>query len=216
MSVAIVTGSAGLIGAEACRHFADLGMDVVGLDNDPAIADWAPDGREFFYLTRRRGIVVHEISTGRERVTVANDDNLAVGGFRIAPDGGSVALTRRTDHDGEWTVTLEVQAIDGTSRELLRANRPEVLGVIGWTPDGAGLLYITWNDRGPKRLWRIPATGGEPTDMHVSIIRSGANEPNGPSLSPDGRRLAYPERVVLGELWIAPLEGDDRTGRTTR
>lgn len=34
MSVVIVTGSAGLIGAEAARFFGDLGFDVVGIDND--------------------------------------------------------------------------------------------------------------------------------------------------------------------------------------
>ncbi len=34
MSVAIVTGSAGLIGSESARHFAGMGMDVVGIDND--------------------------------------------------------------------------------------------------------------------------------------------------------------------------------------
>jgi CDP-paratose 2-epimerase len=34
MSIAIVTGSAGLIGAEAARHFARLGLTVVGIDND--------------------------------------------------------------------------------------------------------------------------------------------------------------------------------------
>lgn len=34
MSVAIVTGSAGLIGSEAVSFFAALGMDVVGIDND--------------------------------------------------------------------------------------------------------------------------------------------------------------------------------------
>jgi CDP-paratose 2-epimerase len=34
MSVAIVTGSAGLIGSEAVAFFAELGMDVVGIDND--------------------------------------------------------------------------------------------------------------------------------------------------------------------------------------
>jgi len=34
MRVAIVTGSAGLIGSEAVTFFADLGMDVVGIDND--------------------------------------------------------------------------------------------------------------------------------------------------------------------------------------
>ena len=34
MSVAIVTGSAGLIGAESVRQFAREGLDVVGIDND--------------------------------------------------------------------------------------------------------------------------------------------------------------------------------------
>lgn len=34
MSVAIVTGSAGLIGSEASRFFAGEGLDVVGVDND--------------------------------------------------------------------------------------------------------------------------------------------------------------------------------------
>src|SRR2546430_1490713 len=34
VSVVLVTGSAGLIGSEAVRHFAGLGLDVVGIDND--------------------------------------------------------------------------------------------------------------------------------------------------------------------------------------
>jgi CDP-paratose 2-epimerase len=34
MSVVVVTGSAGLIGSEAVRHFAKQGLDVVGIDND--------------------------------------------------------------------------------------------------------------------------------------------------------------------------------------
>ena len=34
MSVAVITGSAGLIGAEAARQFAGKGLTVVGIDND--------------------------------------------------------------------------------------------------------------------------------------------------------------------------------------
>jgi CDP-paratose 2-epimerase len=34
MSVAVITGSAGLIGSEAVRYFAAKGMDIAGLDND--------------------------------------------------------------------------------------------------------------------------------------------------------------------------------------
>jgi len=50
MPVAIVTGSAGLIGSEASRHFANVGLDVVGIDNDMR--------REFFG---------EEASTSRQR-----------------------------------------------------------------------------------------------------------------------------------------------------
>lgn len=34
MSVAIITGSAGLVGSEAARYFSAQGLDVVGIDND--------------------------------------------------------------------------------------------------------------------------------------------------------------------------------------
>jgi CDP-paratose 2-epimerase len=34
VSVAVITGSTGLVGSEAASYFGDLGMDVVGIDND--------------------------------------------------------------------------------------------------------------------------------------------------------------------------------------
>jgi CDP-paratose 2-epimerase len=34
MSIAVITGSAGLIGSEACRRFAEEGLEIVGIDND--------------------------------------------------------------------------------------------------------------------------------------------------------------------------------------
>jgi CDP-paratose 2-epimerase len=34
MSIALITGSAGLIGSEASRYFAEQGFDVIGVDND--------------------------------------------------------------------------------------------------------------------------------------------------------------------------------------
>ena len=34
MSVAVVSGSAGLIGSQAVRHFARSGLDAVNIDND--------------------------------------------------------------------------------------------------------------------------------------------------------------------------------------
>lgn len=43
VSVAIITGSAGLVGSEAVSHFAELGLDVVGIDNDMRARFFGPE-----------------------------------------------------------------------------------------------------------------------------------------------------------------------------
>lgn len=43
MSVAVITGSAGLIGSEAAKYFAAKGMQVVGIDNDMRAALFGPE-----------------------------------------------------------------------------------------------------------------------------------------------------------------------------
>src|SRR3989339_1964383 len=43
MSVALVTGAAGLIGAEAARFFSAQGFDLVGVDNDMRRAFFGPE-----------------------------------------------------------------------------------------------------------------------------------------------------------------------------
>lgn len=43
MTAALVTGSAGLIGSEAVRHFANVGLDVIGVDNDMRSRFFGPE-----------------------------------------------------------------------------------------------------------------------------------------------------------------------------
>jgi CDP-paratose 2-epimerase len=52
VSVALVTGSAGLIGSEAARHFAGLGLEVVGIDNDMRRYFFGADGSTAWALAR--------------------------------------------------------------------------------------------------------------------------------------------------------------------
>jgi CDP-paratose 2-epimerase len=44
MTVAVITGAAGLIGSEAATHFGGLGLDVVGIDNDMRRVFFGPEG----------------------------------------------------------------------------------------------------------------------------------------------------------------------------
>jgi CDP-paratose 2-epimerase len=52
VTVALVTGSGGLIGSEAARHFAGLGLDVVGIDNDMRRYFFGEDGSTAWSLQR--------------------------------------------------------------------------------------------------------------------------------------------------------------------
>jgi CDP-paratose 2-epimerase len=44
VSVAVITGAAGLVGSQAARHFAGLGFTIVGLDNDMRGKLFGPEG----------------------------------------------------------------------------------------------------------------------------------------------------------------------------
>jgi CDP-paratose 2-epimerase len=43
MSIALITGSAGLVGSEASRYFAGVGYEIVGIDNDLRSTFFGPD-----------------------------------------------------------------------------------------------------------------------------------------------------------------------------
>ncbi|MBT6137646.1 MAG: NAD-dependent epimerase/dehydratase family protein [Rhodospirillaceae bacterium] len=63
MSVAIVTGSAGLIGAEAVRFLIEKGLDVVGIDNDMRAYFFGPEASTTWSrdrLTRQLNAYRHE------------------------------------------------------------------------------------------------------------------------------------------------------------
>lgn len=54
MSVAIITGSAGLIGSEAAKHFAKLGLTVAGVDNDMRGYFYGADGSTAWMVDQLR------------------------------------------------------------------------------------------------------------------------------------------------------------------
>ena len=74
MSVAIITGSAGLIGSEAALHFGALGLDVVGIDNDMRRTFFGPEGSTAWNRRRVQDALgpqyIHVESDIRDRSTI--------------------------------------------------------------------------------------------------------------------------------------------------
>jgi CDP-paratose 2-epimerase len=54
MAIALITGSAGLIGSQAARSFAELGLDVVGIDNDMRGTFFGPEASTSWNAERLR------------------------------------------------------------------------------------------------------------------------------------------------------------------
>jgi CDP-paratose 2-epimerase len=65
MSVAVITGAAGLVGSEAVAYFADLGMDVIGIDNGMRAEFFGPEASTHWVRDRLRsqipGYVHHQV-----------------------------------------------------------------------------------------------------------------------------------------------------------
>ncbi len=161
---------------------------------------YSSDGRDFFYLDQSLGIVARTLSSGSERVVVAQEPGTSVPLFALSPDGQSVAFRRILDGcDQRGCVnTLVAQSIGGRPRILVNTQK-EILRTVGWTPDSQGVLY----SKGPtvaRPLWRIPAAGGEARNTGFEI----SSPVNSIGFSPDGRRVIYPERIQVLELWIGP------------
>jgi CDP-paratose 2-epimerase len=50
MTVGIITGSGGLIGAETVKLFADRGLDIVGIDNDMRSHFFGPEASTYWQI----------------------------------------------------------------------------------------------------------------------------------------------------------------------
>lgn len=78
-------------------------------------------------------------------------------------------------------------------------------------PDGASVVYVrrvVVRDRYRSHLWQIRWSGGRPRQLTQGAVRDG-----GPSISPDGRLLAFIRSLAdrddaVAQAWILPLGGE--------
>ena len=74
MGIALVTGSAGLIGSQAAEHFAGLGLHVVGVDNDMRSVFFGEDSSTAWMATaleqRLGDSYTHAILDSRDRTAM--------------------------------------------------------------------------------------------------------------------------------------------------
>src|SRR5436305_1980605 len=101
VSVVLVTGSAGLIGSEAVRHFASLGLDVVGIDNDMRKRFFGPEASTAWNVLR----LTSELGDGYTHHDVDIRNREALGGiFRRYGRDIAVVIHTAAQPSHDWAV----------------------------------------------------------------------------------------------------------------
>ncbi|MGH8151123.1 MAG: S41 family peptidase [Rhodanobacteraceae bacterium] len=119
----------------------------------------------------------------------------ATGAFSIkpifSPNGQSIVFTGTFDHNTDVYV---IRAAGGQPRRLTWWPGPDI--AVGWTPDGKDVLFRShrYSFSDPNQLYTVPATGGFPTELPLSMAEDG-------SYSPDGSHLAYVPNFQWEPFW---------------
>jgi Tol biopolymer transport system component len=157
----------------------------------------SPDGTRSAY-SGPDALHVVNLASGENRAlpgTTANDY-----APRWSPDGGQIAFVRSDD------LNLYVISPDGSGSRRVTSG-PEYEQLLGWSADGA-LIYYTVPGEGGQHLRSVDVATGHVRELFV-FNSKGAFA----SISPDGQRIAFVERVpgeMGGGLFVARLDGSDR------
>jgi tricorn protease len=99
----------------------------------------------------------------------------------FSPDGKSVAFA------GEYEGNLDVYVVPAAGGVPLRlTHHPDPDVPVTWTPDGKNIIFRSTRASYGRflRLFSVPATGGQPTELPLPMAEAC-------SFSPDGKRIAY-------------------------
>jgi len=195
------------LAAQADLSLAPLTSDP-GFEGDPT---FAPDGETVAYVSDRTGnfdIFLKQASGGRDLNLTDDDADDVQPAF--SPDGRQIAFVSSraggsaiqfmgTDYPlmggGIWVMP----ALGGSARRIVeRGNFPS------WSPDSQYILFTV----GPwfgKRIYRVPALGGTPEEIPVTLTPT--QHWMHPSYSPDGRHITF--EASLSDIYTVSSAGGE-------
>ena len=158
----------------------------------------SPDGRTLFYTqetldSNNTRLVSLDIGTRKETELRTGERFMSLA---VSPDGKQLAylIETRLGVPGYMAV---MPAAGGQSREILRGS----VGRIAWTPDQRYLLFVRGGEsgNGTAVLWRVPASGGSPEQMGLSMPAASIGYPQ---IHPDGKRIFFASNTrASNEVW---------------
>ena len=163
----------------------------------------SPDGKQVAYLIERGGgvrdLAVAPVAGGASRVVftggmIGFPGQPSSSALTWSPDGKKIACF--SDRGGSYDIWM-ADAAGGAPLQL--TNWPGFEFVPVWSSDGASVFFVADRETKLSDIWRVPATGGEPTRVSSIgsvamgsglLFRTGANDFVTGTLSPKGGQFA--------------------------
>ena len=152
-----------------------------------------PDGKTLVFVGGG-GIRKRNLDTGEESEVVKSEEH-----YDLSPDGREVVF----QVDGNARAVKAVSLNGGEPRELFRSSA--YYYGLKWTRDGRYIMVLAYarsvtasNEIWQNEIWRIPAQGGTPLKLDLSVPKMASFD-----LNLDNRRFAFSVwEESKEELWV--------------
>jgi Tol biopolymer transport system component len=165
-------------------------------------ASISPDGKVLAFVPdKARGQVWLSSPPGAEpKEFFGTGEPMAHAALRFSPDGAKIALRRRTP---DWAFAIWVVDFPGgTGRKVHLLREADSGGRLSWLPDSRRIVGGS-EAYGVGGLWILDTSDGRSSPLTVGLGAAHA----GPSVSPDGSRVAFAVTRTDLDLVDVPLDG---------
>lgn len=150
------------------------------------VIDWAPDGKQIFYLLLTRDgasvwIINSDGSDERKIIEIA-DFNLFIDQLILSPDGYKV--TYSSDNN------IYVINSDGSNKKFIFKGIP-----LSWTSNGKRIIFYTSEDDNSS-IWEIYLDTGTQNKLSTFAKQKGISPGISPVVSPDGSKIFYGTSII--------------------
>lgn len=189
-----------------------IGLDGMGIRTvvgnlnviDVGPAGWSPDGRSLLAFISRVG-GIHEIvqiivQDGATRV-LKTIEGVVPSKVSLSPDGRYLAYDRLPAKTSQNLDIYLMAIADGQEVPLVEHEAGD--GVIGWAPDGKGVLFLS-NRTGSFDLWLVPVADGRPQGK-PELVKKDVGEVKSLGITRRGA-LFYGAQAQVSDVYTAAVD----------